>query len=206
MVRSQSGSSAAEFALVLPLFLIMLFGIIDAGRFMWEFNRAEKATQVGARVAVVTNVLSAGLHDEAFAGQTVNGTKIANGGRIPAGALGTMVCSSTGCSCETQPCPAAWDSRHRRPSPTCWSHECRQIDPSIAATNVRIRYSGSGMGFAGNAGSSGTGEMEISPLITVSALPDLQFTPITTFLLASMTMPDFATTLTAEDASGSYSN
>ncbi len=61
------------------------------------------------------------------------------------------------------------------------------------------------MGFAGNAGSSGTGEMEISPLITVS-LSGLQFTPITTFLLASMTMPDFATTLTAEDASGSYSN
>ncbi len=60
MARSQSGSTAAEFALVLPLFLIMLFGIIDAGRFMWEFNRAEKATQVGARVAIVTNVLSVG--------------------------------------------------------------------------------------------------------------------------------------------------
>lgn len=204
MTRSQSGSSAAEFALVLPLFLIMLFGIIDAGRFMWEFNRAEKATQVGARVAIVTNVLSSGLHDEAFAGQTVNGTKIANGGRIPAGALGTMVCSSTGCSCETQPCPSA-GTFDTATFTNVLVARMRQIDPSVAASNVRVRYSGSGMGFAGNAGSSGTGEMEISPLITVS-LSGLQFTPITTFLLASMTMPDFATTLTAEDASGSYSN
>ena len=55
LLRDRSAASAAEFALVLPLLLLFLFGIIDAGRFMWEYNRAEKATQVGARVAVVTD-------------------------------------------------------------------------------------------------------------------------------------------------------
>jgi len=73
LLRSTAGSSAAEFALVLPLFLILLFGVIDAGRFMWEYNQAEKATQVGARVAVVTNVLASQLRDENYAGQTVGG-------------------------------------------------------------------------------------------------------------------------------------
>ena len=34
-------------------------GIIDAGRLMWEYNRAEKATQMGARFAVVTDMIPA---------------------------------------------------------------------------------------------------------------------------------------------------
>ncbi len=58
--RDRRGASAAEFALVLPLLLLLLFGIIDAGRFLYETNRAEKATQMGARYAIVTNVIPAG--------------------------------------------------------------------------------------------------------------------------------------------------
>ena len=40
---------------------ILLFAIIDGGRFAWEYNRAEKATQIGARMAVVTDVISTDL-------------------------------------------------------------------------------------------------------------------------------------------------
>ncbi len=46
---------------MLPLLILFLFGIIDGGRFLWEINKAEKATQAGARVAVVTDVISTGL-------------------------------------------------------------------------------------------------------------------------------------------------
>ena len=58
LLHDRSGSSAAEFGIVLPLLLMFLFGIIDAGRFMWTYNHAEKATQMGARMAVVTSPLS----------------------------------------------------------------------------------------------------------------------------------------------------
>ena len=44
-MHNRSGASAAEFALVLPILLILLLGIIDAGRWLWTYNRAEKATQ-----------------------------------------------------------------------------------------------------------------------------------------------------------------
>jgi len=37
-------------------------------------------------------------------------------------------------------------------------------------------------------------------------LTGVEFHPITAMLLATVTMPSFSTTLTAEDASGAYSN
>jgi hypothetical protein len=205
LIRSTSGASAVEFALVLPLFLVLLLGTIDAGRFLWEYNEAEKATQVGARVAIVTDVLAPGLRDENYAGKTVNGVTIASGGRIPAGALGTILCNSAGCTCKVDPCPdvGTFDS-------TIFDvllARMQAIDPVIQAENVEVRYSGSGLGTAGNAGGGGGGNEtpEISPLVTVT-LKDMTFTPITSLLFASIPMPDLHTTLTAEDASGEYSN
>ena len=61
LLRDRSAASAAEFALVLPLLIVFLLGIIDAGRFMWEYNEAEKATQMGARYAVVADPAATGL-------------------------------------------------------------------------------------------------------------------------------------------------
>ena len=67
-VRDERGATAAEFAMVLPLLLLFLLGILDVGRLMWEYNRAEKATQMGVRRAVVTEmVLGDGFEDYSFA-------------------------------------------------------------------------------------------------------------------------------------------
>ena len=205
-----SGASAAEFAMVLPLFMVLLFGIIDGARFVWETNKAEKATQVGARVAVVTNVLASGLRDEDYAGQTAGGITIGAGDRIPAEALGSIKCTNAGCTCETAPCPSDLGTLDTVTFSDVLVERMRQIHPSIQAENVEVRYSGSGFGFAGTAatgggGGSGTEQMEISPLVTVT-LVGLEFRPITSLLFASISMPAFATTLIAEDGIGSVSN
>jgi Flp pilus assembly pilin Flp len=199
LARSTSGASAAEFAIVLPLFLVLLLGMIDAGRFLWVYNRAEKATQVGVRTAVVTNVLSSGLQDADYTGQTINGVKIGPGDPIPAAALGTIKCTSTACTCETAPCPSDLGTFDSDTFNNVLLARMQAIDPSIKAENLVVRYSGSGLGFAE------TGNMEISPLTTVT-LTGMQFTPITSFLFLQITMPDLSATLTSEDASGSYSN
>jgi hypothetical protein len=90
----------------------------------------------------------------------------------------------------------------------------QQIYPAIKPENVIVRYSGSGFGFAGSVSGGGGGggggggtpeQMEISPLVTVT-LTGVEFQPFTAMLLARVTMPSFSTTLTAEDASGAYSN
>ena len=208
LVRDCRGASAAEFAIVLPLLLILIFGVIDGGRFLWEANRAEKATQVGVRMAVVTNVLAPGLISEDYVGKTINGVVIKSGDLIPAAALGRVECNRTVsvCTCAVAPCPNALGTMDTGTFGKLVDR-MRTIDPTLTNANVVVTYSGSGLGAAGEGGSTA---MDPSPLITVSLdggtdQTRLKFTPITSLMLATINMPSFSSTLTAEDASGNYS-
>jgi Flp pilus assembly protein TadG len=51
--RRPGGQSLVEFALVLPLFLVMLMGVIDVGRAIWAQNSLASAAREGARFAIV---------------------------------------------------------------------------------------------------------------------------------------------------------
>jgi hypothetical protein len=52
------GQSLAEFALVAPLFFLLLFGIIEAGRFIFYYETLNNATREGARYAIVNGYRS----------------------------------------------------------------------------------------------------------------------------------------------------
>lgn len=193
----RSGASAAEFAMVLPLLILFLFGIIDGGRYLWEINKAEKATQAGARFAVVTDVLSSGLAAQNYVG--VGG--LTQGDVIPASALGQMKCGSTGCcisdgDCTGAPAVGTFNS-------TNFGYIVQRMQfmkPDIAPSNVTVTYRGSGLGFAGDPNG-----MDIAPLVTVE-LTGLKFRPLVLFNFATLDLPKFRTTLTAEDSSGTNSN
>ena len=188
----RSGASAVEFALVLPLLLLFIFGIIDAGRFMWEVNKAEKATQVGARMAVVTNVIAGGLATRNYVGAVVGGVTLTQGDLIPAAALSTITCDRTTCT----PATGTVDTTQF----DLIVARMRAIKRDITAANVRIDYRGSGLGYAGDPNG-----MEISPLVTVR-LTGMTFRPAVGLMLRNVTLPDFRTTLTAEDSAGTVSN
>ena len=51
--RSQRGASMVEFAIVLPLFVVMVFGIIEAGWLFAQLTETRNAAREGARIAVV---------------------------------------------------------------------------------------------------------------------------------------------------------
>lgn len=52
-IKSQKGQSLVEFALILPLFIVVLFGIMEFGR-LWEMtNLITSASREGARVAAI---------------------------------------------------------------------------------------------------------------------------------------------------------
>ncbi len=190
VIRSRAGASAAEFALVLPVLILLLFGIIDAGRWIWTYNRAEKATQMGARMAVVTNHVSSDIAND-FVGAC--SPPLTQGDLIPAGCFSTITCTNSGCSSGTADAAAF----------TAIVNRMRLFLPDIQPANVSVEYSPSGLGYAGNPNGP-----DLVPLVTVrlGAPTALRFRPVTSLMLAAMDMPPFTTTLTAEDMSGAESN
>lgn len=187
-------ASAAEFALVLPAALTLLFGIIDAGRYAWQLNEYEKATQMGVRYAVVTSPVSELLTDDTltFVGDTsCGGVALRPGDRICAEAFEPVICDTNGCSRGTNDQTAFLNLVARMQS----------FQPRIAASQVSIEYRGSGLGFAGD-----PNKPEVSPIVTVR-INNARFDPIILLLFnGTVGLPDFSYSLTLEDAEGTVSN
>ena len=199
LLHDRGGASAAEFALLVPLLLLLIFGIIDGGRWLWTYNRAEKAAQMGARFAAVANAPAGDLASadgiyESYLG--VGG--LTQGDAIPASAFGLITCHDSSCTCTTTPCPTL--GTFSQANFRAIVDRMRKFMPEIQYGNVDVEYSSSGLGYAGDPNGA-----DLSPLVTVK-LTGLQFRPLTALLLATFTMPDFTTTLTAEDLRGSQSN
>lgn len=188
--EERSGSSAAEFALVLPLLLLLLFGIIDVGRYMWAINRAEKAAQMGVRMAVVTDYVSSSIGND-YVGQC--STPLTQGDPIPAGCFSTITCSKpSSVSCTTGTAnTTAFDRISTR---------MKLFMPEVKDSNVQIIYSASGLGYAGDPNGP-----DLAPLVTVR-LSGMTFKPILTLALANVGLPEVRSSLTFEDGAGSLSN
>ena len=194
LLRCNQAASSAEFALVLPLLLVLLFGVIDAGRFMWEYNRAEKATQMGVRYAVVTDMVPSGLASRSFS--ITDG--IPQGTAVPTANFAYATCNNVSCgTCSGSVCGSiGYNATAFQKIVTRMGY----MYPQIAPSNVTVTYKNVGLGFAGDPDGP-----DVSALVTV-ALTGLEFHPITCLVLCSMTMPSFRAALTLEDASGSESN
>lgn len=63
----ESGQSMIEFALVLPLFLLIVTGLFDVGRAVWQENTLAYAAREGTRYAIVHG---SGSSDPVWPGNT----------------------------------------------------------------------------------------------------------------------------------------
>ncbi|MDD2391155.1 MAG: TadE/TadG family type IV pilus assembly protein [Desulfobacterales bacterium] len=57
-IKKCNGATAVEFALVLPVFLTLIFGIIDFGRYFFVQHSIQYATSEGTRLALVGKTIS----------------------------------------------------------------------------------------------------------------------------------------------------
>ena len=193
LLSHRGGASAAEFGIVLPLFILFILGIIDVGRWMYAYNRMEKATQVGARVAVVTDYLSTAVGVN-YSGTTCGGTTLQQGDRIPAACLTNVSCSSS--SCSPGGSTATYSAKFGQ-----ISTRMKWMFHEIQDSNITVEYTQSGLGYAGNPNGP-----DLAPVVTVR-LSGMTFTPLACELVGcSFTMPAFVSSLTFEDGIGAQSN
>lgn len=190
-------SAGVEFVLVLPVLLLFLLGTIDVGRYMWSINQLEKATQVGARMAVVTNMVPTSLANANFA------TSLGQGASIPTSSFGEIQCEKSGgtltCTCVSNCTGIAMTADTA--AFALIATRMKGIAAGIADTNVRISYKNSGLGYAGDPNGS-----DVAPIVTVSAF-NVSFIPLVyQFIGGRVKLPTQTASLTLEDASGSTSN
>ena len=197
LAADRGAAAGAEFAMVLPLLILLILGTIDAGRYMYTLNQVEKATQMGVRMAVVTNMVSTGLANQNY------GTTLGQGAVIPPSSFGAALCSSSGgtvsCSCATSPCPTL--TPVDTAAFTAVTDRMMLIAGILHPSNVTIRYENSGLGYAGDP----TGP-DVAPIVTVS-VTGVSFDPlIGQFFGISLRFPVVTASLTLEDGQGSFSN
>jgi Flp pilus assembly protein TadG len=87
--REAAGQSMVEFALVLPVFILILIGLFDVGRAIHAYNTVANAARAGARVAIVNQ-------DE---------TEIRDRVLEMGGSIGLTDADVTLASCSTAGCP-----------------------------------------------------------------------------------------------------
>lgn len=192
--RDEEGSVLVEFAVVLPLFLVLLFAVIDFGQIYLRWILAEKATQIAARVAVVRPPICPGV--PTFNDRTAGIPKISPFGTSCTASF-FQLCEDPGdFSCSgTTAIGDGFDD--------IFAAVGGLLPPATGPENIRFTYSFADLGFLGG---------PYVPLVTVDLVGDIEvpfITPLGPLLQAfyggngldDPSMPSMRATLPAEDLS-----
>ncbi|RJT27361.1 pilus assembly protein [Mesorhizobium waimense] len=192
--KSEDGAATVEMAIVSTLLFALVFGFVDFGYALYQWNSATKAVQAGARLASISDPVAPQI---STAGPTTTpGAPVvaASFAYVCNGA--TSTCSCTGAYCVAGVWSAtnfnrifAGDDGICGPVAGSRPGMC-DFDPLLLPANVVIRYSATGLGYQTRAAGN-------VPTISVS----LQNVSFQFFFLgfADITMPSMLSTVTGED-------
>ena len=198
--RDRSGGVLVEATVLIPIIFIFVLGSVDFLFAFFQWNLTNKAVQLGARIAAVSDPVSSdlsamsGLGDDVLPGQPMPAFRRMCSTSDATGASGT-------CTGGRYSAAAMRRIVFGEPDATACANNSTgmcKLYPSITAANVTVVYAQTGLGYAGRPGGP-------VPTITVS-LRDL---PFRFFFLSgllgfsNMTIPAMTTTITAEDLSSS---
>ncbi len=202
LARDRNGSVLVEATILIPIIFVFVLGSVDFLFAFFQWNVANKAVQVGARLAAVSDPVSSDL--SAMTG-LVSG--VTPGQPMPAF---TRTCSASDPKGEIGTCtggmysPAAmqrivFGQAGATACGNAGTAMCNLYSP-ITAANVTIVYTQTGLGYAGRPGGP-------VPTITVSVRSlRFQFFFLSGLMgFADMSMPAMTTTITGEGLSSSAS-
>jgi Flp pilus assembly protein TadG len=106
--RRQGGQSLVEFALVIPVFLLILMGVVDFGMAIYKFNGVSQAAREIARVTSVHPCPGATPCAPGSSAETAAVVQVQKG-LIPGLAVSQIICVDNA-GVQTSPCNFATDS------------------------------------------------------------------------------------------------
>jgi Flp pilus assembly protein TadG len=176
-----------EMSIIIMLLLSTTFAVVDIGFALWQFNSADKATQIAVRAAIVSDPVADGLQNyDCMTATAIPGTWCSD---PAAQSFGTVVCEG-----KTASCTGGFAFS------TITANEIlakiNGINGAITMDNVVFEYEDLRLGFAGRG----------APIAAVTVrLVDMnfEFLLLDAFIAGSgpISMPDFRSTLSTEDLS-----
>lgn len=152
IVADTQGAALIEAALVLPVLLVVVFGMADFALFLWQTNSAHKAVQLGARQAIVSPSVAIGAGLSAVESERYwYGLPL--GERCAPAANGSSICpvfkvtcsQATGCVCEGGSCKFTFSEQRLMPI----LKTMRAVLPRLRPDQVEIRYATNFLGYVG---------------------------------------------------------
>ena len=212
LASHDGGASAVEFAVVFGLLMALTLGAVEFAVASAQWAEAEKATQMGVRLAVINDPVAAGLRGNDCGSATAEpGTPCSD--PTAANTFQVRCYATTGTLGGAGACdnlPAGWSTAGCNGNGFCpAAHDAivarmQTVMPRIGRQNVVIEYRDNmGVGRLGYAGRNGP-----VPLVTVS-LQNMQYQFIMLGVIRGLlggnaanvvlTMPPFTATMTGED-------
>ena len=195
------GAAAVEFALVCIPLLIITIGIMEFAFALFQWNSAEKATQMGARVAIVSTPVAGGLNT--FDGLTASN---APGDEPPDNFVQTagspVICTGDGTTgnCTNTKSGGTYTGTYQGAVHTRIVNRMRTVFPRIRAENVVVEYSYIGLGFAARpCGPVPSVTVRLQNMTFDFIVIDALLTVLAGPFAASLTMPPFAASMIGED-------
>ena len=203
LASERSGSTAVEYSIVIGLLMVLTISIVEFSLALWQWNSAEKSTELGVRYAVQSNPVVAGFSITGWNGVTDGGFE--PGTSLDTSTVGafTVICDDTNCTCTG--CPGGFSTTHDSTAFTDIVEHMSGVFFRVQPSNVIVEYAHVGMGFAGRPGA------DIVPMVTVrlsgvtfdfmvlNFLRPLMFAGSQQSTSNGIPMPPFTATLSGED-------
>lgn len=199
--RDQEGSVFVEYAVIFPLFMLVILGSVDVTTMLADFALANKAAYLGARTAIVSDPIATNITTDA---SIYSASQLAQIGstcmNVSTGAsTGACPATSTKVDCTSASCtPSTYGFTAANLTPIVTAMQ--KVYPKLTAANVTVSYQFNGAGYVGRPGGL---PMNVTVSITNMTHQLVFMGPLLSFFggpnWSSTALPAFASTLPSED-------